>query len=181
MATRRIKMLTNNNYTQPLKVCFKKKVVITPNAAYNSIVTNVKHRACPTDDFKIQSWAKFDAENFDGIQVFAGLFKRKSFGSAASCTFKIYSISVDDNWTETLLSTQSGTALGDGRFRGIFNEASLNPVEQTGEITFKLEVELTRLGKTYSETYFFNHLGIYGSFIRLSQEVDFLSITKKDL
>lgn len=180
MASRRIKMLTNNNYTQPLKICFKRKMVICPNSAYNSILVKYNHKPC-TDDLKIQSWAKFDAENFDGIQVFAGLFKNKGFKSAASCTFSIYSISVDDNWTETLLSTQSGTALGDGRFRGIFNEASLNPAEQTGEITFKLEVELTRLGKTYSETYFFNHLGIYGSFIRLSQEVDFLSITKKDL
>lgn len=180
MASRRIKMLTNNNYTQPLKICFKRKMVVCPNSAYNSILVKYNHKPC-TDDFKIQSWAKFDAENFDGIQVFAGLFKNKGFKSAASCTFSIYSISVDDNWVETLLSTQSGTALGDGRFRGIFNEASLNPAEQTGEITFKLEVELTRLGKTYSETYFFNHLGIYGSFIRLSQEVDFLSITKKDL
>ncbi|NDD83812.1 hypothetical protein EBZ38_05940 [bacterium] len=180
MASRRIKMLTNNNYVQPLKLCFKNKMIISPGSAYNSIVTKYNHKACNGTDLKIQSWAKFDAENFDGIQVFAGLFK-KGFKSAASCTFRIYSISVDDNWTETLLSTQSGVSLGDGRFRGIFNEASLNPAEQTGEITFKLEVELIRLGKSYSETYFFNHLGIYGSFIRLSQEVDFLSITKKDL
>lgn len=180
MASRRIKMLTNNNYTQPLKICFKRKMVVCPNSAYNTILVKYNHKPC-TDDLKIQSWAKFDAENFDGIQVFAGLFKNKGFKSAASCVFSIYSISVDDNWTEALLSTQSGTALGDGRFRGIFNESSLNPAEQTGEITFKLEVELTRLGKTYSETYFFNHLGIYGSFIKLSQEVDFLSITKKDL
>jgi hypothetical protein len=181
MATRRIKMLTNNNYTQPLKVCFKNKMVITPNAAYNSIVTNVKHRACSATNLKLQSWAKFDAENFDGIQVVAGLLKNKSIRSAASCTFKVYSISVDDNWTETLLSTQSGIAMGDGRFKAMFSEVNLAPSEQTGEVSFKLEVEMNRLGQTYNETYFFNHLGIYGSFIRLSQEVDFLSITKKDL
>ena len=181
MASRRVKMLNNNNYVQPLKICFKNKMLICPGSAYTSIVTKYNHRPCDKDRYKIQSWAKFDAENFDGIQVFAGLFKNKGFKSAASCTFKIYSISVDDNWVETLLSTQVGTPLSGGRFKGMFSEVSLAPSEQTGEITFKLEVELVRLGQTYNETYFFNHLGIYGSFIRLSQEVDFLSITKKDL
>lgn len=181
MATRRIKMFTNNNYTQPLKICFKNKMVVTPGANYNSIVTKLSHRACDSDSYKIKTWAKFDAENFDGIQVVGGLIKNKTYTSIASITFKIYSISVDDNWTEALLATLPGTALGDGRFKAMFSEVNLAPSEQTGEVSFKLEVEITRLNKTYSETYFFNHLGIYGSFIRLSQEVDFLSITKKDL
>lgn len=171
-------MLTNNEYVQTLKLFFKNKLVLV-NGGYNSIVTKLTQRPSV---YQLKSWAKFNASNFDGLQFFAGILKDKtSFVSASSCSFKLFSISVDDNWTETLIATIPGTQLPDKRWKGVINQSSLNPVDTTGEISFKLQVEMTRLGETYSEIYFFNHLGIYGSFIRLSQEVDFLGITKKDL
>lgn len=181
MATRRIKMLISNTYTQTLKTCFRKKLVLVSGAGYNSIVTKLTHRSCEKTDYQVKAWAKFDASSFDGLQFFAGLLKGKSFRTAASCTFKLFSVSIDDNWTETLIATIPGTPLSDGRWKGSITQSLLNPIDTTGEISFKIQVDLTRLGKEYSEVYFFNHLGIYGSFIRLSQEVDFLSITKKDL
>lgn len=178
MATRRVKMLTNNSYIQTLKVGFKKKLVLT-SGGYNSIVTKITQKK---SEYKLQIWAKFNASTFDGLQFFAGLTKDGySFATAGSCTFKLYSISIDDNWTETLIATIPGTALPDKRWKASVSQAVLNPVDTTGEVSFRLHVEMGRVNKTYSEIYFFNHLGIYGSFIRLSQEVDFLGITKKDL
>jgi hypothetical protein len=180
MASRRIKPTINNKYVQPLKLGFKNKHIISLCNDYNSIMTKVSHKPISDSDYSIKAWLKFNAETFDGIQMFAGLMKNKQFKSIGSCTFKIYSISTDDNWVETLLVTSSGTALPDGRFKATATEAALSPAELIGEITFKMEVDITRANKNYSEVYFFNHIGIYGSFIQLKQDVDFLDITKLD-
>jgi hypothetical protein len=123
---------------------------------------------------------KFNSNTFDGVQIVAGLLKIKRFISIASCTFKIYSVSVDNLWTENLITTISGNNLGDNRFSAIVSQSVINPVELSGDITFKLEVDITRLNKTYSESFFFNHLGIYDSFLRLKQDVEYLDITKLD-
>ncbi len=178
MASRRIKNTINNNYVQPLKLSFKNKKVITLCANYNCIMTKVTHKV--SNNFKIHSWMKFNTNSFDGVQLVAGLFKGKSIKTIGTCNFKIYAISTDDNWTETLIASVAGTALTDGRFKAVLTDANLTPAELEGEISFKLEVDITRADKTFSDTYFFNHLGIYGSFIRLKQDVEFLDITKLD-
>lgn len=180
MASRRIKLTINNKYVQPLKLGFKNKHIVSLCNDYNSIMTKVSHRSVSDSDYSIKAWLKFNTNTFDGIQMFAGLMKNKQFKSIGSCTFKIYSISVDDNWTETLLVTSAGSVMPDGRFKATATESSLSPAELTGEITFKMEVDITRANKNYNEVYFFNHVGIYDSFIKLKQEVEFLDITKLD-
>jgi len=180
MASRKVKMTLNNKYVQPLKLCFKNRHVLSPSSSYNSIVTKISHRACTDQDYKVKAWMRFNSNTFDGIQMIAGLQKGKRFKSIASCTFKIYAFSVDDLWSETLLVTANGSALPDGRFQATATESTLSPVSLDGEITFKLEVDIERSGKTYTDTYYFNHIGIYDSFIRLKQNVEFLDITKLD-
>lgn len=180
MASRRVKMTLNNKYVQPLKLCFKNRHVLSPSSNYNSLLTKVSHKACIDSDYKIKAWMRFNANTFDGVQMIAGLQKGKRLKSIGSCTFKIYAFSVDDLWTETLLVTSIGTPLPDGRFTANAVESSLAPIGLDGEITFKLEVDIERSGKTYTDVYYFNHLGIYDSFIKLKQEVEFLDITKLD-
>lgn len=180
MASRRIKLTTNNKYTQPIKLGFKNKMVVTPSTSYNSILTKVSHTSIKPSDFKVKAWLRFNTDTFDGVQMVASLSKGKRNLSIGSCTFKIYSISTDNNWTETLLVTLAGTSLPDGRFTANTPESSLSPADLTGEITYKLEVDIIRGTKTYNEIYYFSHIGIYGSFISLKQDIEFLDLTKLD-
>jgi hypothetical protein len=112
--------------------------------------------------------------------MFGSLVRGKLAKTIASCTFKIYSIDVTDTWEETLLVTLSGNPINGNRFSASTSETSLAPTSLTGELSYKMEVEITRLGKTYSEEFYFNHIGIYDSFVRLKGDVDFLDITKLD-
>jgi hypothetical protein len=43
-----------------------------------------------------------------------------------------------------------------------------------------IEATIIRLGLTYRERVYLNHLGIFDSVTRLKRDVDFLSISKKD-
>ena len=180
MARRKVTMLTNNQYVQPFKLSFNNKKIITPNAAYNSIVTKVSFEKPQKRDYKVKAWLRFNSNTFDGVQLVGSLVIGKDAKSIAGCTFKIYSIDLSDSWNETLLTTVSGTAISGNRFSASVLEAALAPADLIGEITYKIEVEVTRIGKTYSDVFYFNHLGIYDSFIRLKNDVEFLNITKLD-
>ena len=180
MASRRVTMLTNNQYIQPLKVSFNNKKVITPNASYNSIVTKVSFEKPQNKDYKVKAWLRFNSNTFNGVQLVSSLVRGKDAKIIAGCTFKVYSIDLTDAWVETLRTTVSGTAISGNRFSASVLEAALAPADLTGEITYKIEVIITRLGKTYSDIFYFNHLGIYDSFIRLKNDVEFLDITKLD-
>ena len=180
MAARRIKMLTNNHYVQPLKVGFKNKMVLTPNASYNSIVVNLKHRASQESAFSVKAWLRFNSNTFDGVQMVGSLVRGRDAKTIATCTFKIYSVDVTDTWAETLLLTASGTAVNQTKFTASAPESALNPTTLTGELTYKMEVEITRLGKVYSDVFYFNHIGIYDTTVRLRKRIDFLAITKLD-
>lgn len=174
-------MLTNNQYVQPLKVSFNNKKVITPNAAYNSIVTKVSFEKPTNKDFNVRAWMRFNSNTFDGVQMVASLFRGKTAKTIATCNFKIYSVDTDDSWAETLLVSLLGTDVGANKFSASTPESSLAPKTLTGELTYKLEVEITRLGKTYTDFFYFNHIGIYDTTVRLRQDVEFLEVTKKDL
>lgn len=181
MATRRIKMFTNNHYVQPLKICFKHKMLITLGACYNNIVTNLKHKACQDSDFKVNAWMRFNTDTFDGsFQVQAFLSKNNLIKSIGSCTFSIYEINPSNLWQETLKTTIAGTPLVNGSFSGIVPESVLLPTIADGEMTYKLQVDITRQDKTFTDVYYFNHLGIYDSVVRLRKKVNFLALTKLD-
>jgi hypothetical protein len=180
MASRRVMMLTNNQYVQPLKVSFTNKKVITPNAAYNSIVTKSSFEKPTNKDFKVKAWMRFNSDTFDGVQMVGSLFRGKSNKTIVSCIFKIYSVDVDNTWAETLLVTATGSDVGDNKFSASTSELSLAPTALTGELTYKMEVEITRLGKTYTDVFYFNHIGIYDTTVRLRKRIDFLAITKLD-
>ena len=180
MASRRVTMLTNSQYVQPLKVSFNNKKVIAAGAAYNSIVTKVSYEKPQKRDYKVKAWLRFNSNTFDGVQLVGSLVRGKDTKTIAGCTFKVYSIDLTNSWVETLRTTVSGTSIPGNRFSASVLEAAIAPASLTGEMTYKIEVDVTRLGKLYSDVFYFNHLGIYDSFIRLKNDVEFLDITKLD-
>jgi hypothetical protein len=158
-----------------------RKMIITPSASYNSILFTQKHRAYNASLDEVKVWAKFNTSSFDGIQLIAWMEnKDKNVISSASCEFKVYYIDTTNNWNQTLIFTGSGTASGT-RWVASPDQAALGPNNALdGERTLMIEANLTRWGDTYKNTVYVNHLGIYDSFIRLKNDVEFLDITKKD-
>lgn len=124
--------------------------------------------------------AKFDATTFNNINLTAYLYDatKASPATAATCVFKVYKV-VDPQWSEVELFTSSGTLLTNSHFYA-------NPVLSTfgldfqGGDTLMVEATLTRLGITYRDRVYVNHLGVYDSVVRLKQDVEWLDISKLD-
>lgn len=181
MATRRIKNTINNYYVQPLKFCTRNSIVITPASSYNSVLLTKKHKSCKLrfSDQDMVVWAKFKTQDCDGINLIAFINKNNKKKQIGSCNFKVFSISVDDNWTETAILN---TTLN---FPGVsaklhVPQSTLDPLELDGEFTLSIEAEIKIRNEFYRKKIYVNHLGVYDSVFRLKQEVEFLDITKVD-
>lgn len=148
----------------------KWQMLFGPNSAFTTSTQNIRIAA------------QFDAGTFQNIKVIAYLYdaQNASVANAASCEFKIYSITTPD-WTETLLSTVSGTQLTNNYFYINPLNVSLFPVDFFGGDSIMIEATIVRLGETYRDRIYVNHLGIYDNVTRLRKDVDFLNITKQDI
>lgn len=126
--------------------------------------------------------ARFDDSTFSNLKVIAYLFDQQnaSVGNAASCQFKFYQITTPD-WTEVLLSTVNGAQLANNYFYLNPSLVSFSPINFFGGDTLMIEGTIVRLGVTYRDRVYINHLGIYDNVTRLRQDVEFLDITKKDV
>lgn len=125
---------------------------------------------------------ELDPDTLDSIRFTAYLYNPIDglIANAATCTFDIYKV-IKPGWYETLLSSVSGTIQSDNHY--FYAEkliTDFNPTEFDGGPTMMVEVNILRLGEIYKERIYINHLGIYDSFFRLKQEVEFLDVTKLD-
>lgn len=181
MAARRIKLTTNNKYTQTLKLRTGRKLVITPNNDYNSIMFTTQHRAVSPKEYQLNLWAKFAQDSFDGIHIKSFIEKDSEVFQSTNYTFDIYTVDKDSNWAETLVATKSGVPLGDGSFKCHVTSSEFpSTVDLDGEITLAIRSTCFRMGRKYTKKIFINHMGVYDSIVRLRQDIEFLDITKLD-
>jgi hypothetical protein len=129
----------------------------------------------------IKIWARFDDDTFNNIKITGYLYDQQnaSVTNAGSCTFSIYKVSLPD-WTETILTTLSGTQLANYYYYVNPTLSTFTGVDFLGGDTLMIEATAVRLGVTYRDRIYVNHLGIYDNVTRLRQDVDFLDITKQD-
>lgn len=176
MASRRVRMTTNCDYVQPMKMGLG-RLVVTHNNKYNSILLDHYHK----NEEKVgRLFAKFDGTNFDGVQMVFGLYKDFSALKCGSVSFNVYAVSLDGLFTETFIMTKSGTEQSSGLFTAQITSAELGAIELDGERTLLIKATATRARETIKEFKYFNHIGIYDNVFRLRQDVDFLDITKVD-
>lgn len=181
MATRRIKVTTNNKYTQTLKLKTGRKLVLTPNNDYNSVLFTSRHRATSPKEYQVNLWAKFAQDDFDGIHIRAFIEKDSEIFQSANYTFDVYTVSRDSNWAETFVITKPGVILADGSYKcQVVTSEFPSTVDIDGELTLAIKVNCSRIGRKYTKKIFINHLGVYDSIVRLKQDVEFLDITKLD-
>lgn len=181
MASRRIKATLNNKYTQPLKLRMGRKLVLTLNCDYNSVLFTQAHRVSPTNDYQLRVLAKFAQDNFDGIHIKSYIEKDTEIMQSANHTFDIYTVATDSNWAETFVVSKAGTILPDGSFKCSVTASDFPPsISIDGELTLAIRTRCSRQNSKFAKKIYVNHLGIYDSVVRLRQDVEFLDITKLD-
>jgi hypothetical protein len=145
------------------------QIIFGPNSAFSSSSQILKIAA------------QFDTDDFSSIKFAAYLFNTAtgSIDNAGSCTFKIYRVHPPD-WSESLIVTIPGSQLSNHYFFSDVLSTSLSPAELDGDSTLMIEATMVRLGQTYRDRIYVNHLGVYDSIVRLRNDIEFLDITKKD-
>lgn len=126
--------------------------------------------------------AKFNTDTLGNIQIVAYLYDNltASILNSADCVFNIYKVSSPD-WSEVYLQTLTGSQLPNNYYYTNPNINTFPSVNFDGEDTIMIEASVVRLGITYRDRIYVNHLGVYGSILQLRNAVDFLDITKRDL
>lgn len=181
MAARRVYSLVSNPWYQNIKVSiFKNKQILNQSTEYTCLLVKPSFKHQTEDAYSIKSWAKFETVNFDGINLITGLYKQGRLRTIGSCTFRVFAESADSLWNETLITTVSGTALSDGRFKANVTESTFGAIYLDGEVTLRIEVDVTRQDSVFKDVFYVNHVGIYGSFFLLKKDVKFLELTKLD-
>lgn len=122
-------------------------------------------------------WAKFDEVNFNGISVLANLNDDLTNKAIGTCEVTVYAIDQGNSWNQTLVATKTGAATANGTVID-FSASELPSI--LGDVTLKLSVKATRLGKTYYHTGYFNHLGSLEVTTKNRNKIKFLELTKVD-
>lgn len=129
--------------------------------------------------------AEFDTITLNKIRMIGYLYNpvTGNVDSSASVQFNIYKVTDNGTprWDDQLLTTINGTLQSNNYFFNDILISSLTGTSLDGDTTLMIEGIATRLGITYRDRIYVNHLGVYESIISLRNEVDFLGITKKDL
>jgi hypothetical protein len=126
--------------------------------------------------------AKFNENSFNDIQIIAYLYDQKNGGvaNAGTCEFKLYKVTTPD-WSDVPINTLAGSKLENTYFYINPSLSSLGSIDLQGGDTIMVEVTIFRLGVTYKDRAYINHLGIYDNLNRVKREVRFLDVTKKDI
>jgi hypothetical protein len=125
--------------------------------------------------------AELDTSDLASIRLAAYLYNpvSGSIDNSASCTFKIYRVTTPA-WTDDPIHTVNGTLQYNNYWLADVLMSSIPSANLDGDTTLMIEAVVTRLGETYRERIYVNHLGVYDSIVRLRNDVEFLDITKLD-
>jgi hypothetical protein len=147
----------------------KWQILLGPDSAFTASVLSLKVAA------------EFNTVDFANIRLTGYLYSPAAgtISSMGSCVFNIYKVTTP-NWTEQLITSVAGTDTPNSYFFAEIPTSVFIPSEMDGGPTLMVEAVSTRLGDTYRERVYVNHLGVYDSIVRLRQDVDYLDITKQD-
>ena len=130
----------------------------------------------------LKNTGQFDTTDLESVKLAAYLYNASNgtIAAGATCTFNVYRVSVS-GWTETLLGSFNGVVQTNNYFYVDIPVVSLSPAELDGDNTIMIECVFTRLSDTYRDRVYLNHIGSYGTIVKMKKQIDFLDITKQDL
>lgn len=128
--------------------------------------------------------AQLDTSTLDKIRMIGYLYNvnNGTIDNASAITFKIYKVTdiTTPKWEDQLLTTETGILQTNSYFFKDISISSLAGTNLDGDTTLMIEGTATRLGVTYRDRIYVNHLGVYDSVVRLRNDIDFLDATKLD-
>ena len=128
--------------------------------------------------------AQLDTSTLDKIRIIGYLYNpvQGSIDNAASIVFKIYRVAdiTSPKWDDQLITTITGDLQSNSYYFKDINVSLITGASLDGDTTLMIEGVATRLGVTYRDRIYVNHLGVYDSIVRLRGDVEFLDVTKLD-
>ena len=114
--------------------------------------------------------AQLDTTTLDKIR-FTGYLYNQTTGavdSSASVNFSIYKVTdiTNPKWDDQFITTLNGTIQSNSYFFAEILISALTGTSMDGDTTLMIEGTATRLGITYKDRIYVNHLGVYDSIIK---------------
>lgn len=171
-----------NEDNQWLKIDHKSRYIINHTSEWQPIFNLNSTLDNSSQVLKVA--AQLDTTTLDKIRLIGYLYNpiHGSIDSAASVQFKVYKVAdvTTPKWDESLLTTINGVLQSNNYYFTDIAISTLTGTNLDGDTTLMIETVATRLGITYRDRIYVNHLGVYDSVVRLKQDIDFLSLTKVD-
>lgn len=178
--TRKLIAQDENEENQWLKVDNSQRYIVNDNQDWQFLFGPNSELTNSAQVLKIA--AEFNKESFETIRFAAYLYNpvTGSVDNAGTMEFRVHLVTTP-NWTDNLIHTFNGTQISNNYFYGDINLSTLSPIDFFGGDTIMIEAIATRLGRTYKDRIYVNHLGIFDNAFRLKQDIEFLDITKQDI
>ncbi len=172
----------NSEENQWLKIDHSSRYIINHSSEWQPIfnVGSVLNNSAQV----LKLAAQLDTNTLDKIRIIGYLYNsvQGSIDNAASIVFNIYRVTdvVTPRWDDQLITTLTGDLQSNSYYFKDISISSLTGTSLDGDTTLMIEGVATRLGVTYRDRIYINHLGVYDSIVRLRSDVEFLDVTKLD-
>jgi hypothetical protein len=164
---------------QPLRVDHGSRYIVNNEDCWQMIFNLNSELSNTVNILKVA--AELDTNSLNKIRLVAYLWDniKDSINQASSCVFKVYKVN-QPSWSDDLVYTINGVEQLNSYLLAEVDFNAIPSANLDGDSTLMIEVTMVRLGQSIKERVYINHLGIYDSFLRLKQEVEFLDLTKLD-
>lgn len=180
---RRLVAQDNQDENQWLKVDHNSRYIVNDMSDWQWLFGPNSFLSSSKQIIKIS--AQLDTNSLDKIRLIGYLYNTThgSVDNAASVNFNIYRVTdiTTPKWQDEFIISLNGILQSNSYFFQDISISALTGANLDGDTTLMIEAVATRLGTTYRDRVYINHLGVYESFLRLKQAVEFLDITKKDI
>ncbi len=169
----------DHSICQPLRVDHGSRYIVNNDESWQMLFDLDSELSNTINILKVA--AELDTNSLNKIRVIAYLWDnvKDSINQASSCVFRIYKVN-QPSWSDDLIYTVNGTEQLNSYFLTEIDFNDIPTANLDGDSTLMIEVTMIRLGQSIKERVYINHLGIYDSFLRLKQDVEFLDLTKLD-
>lgn len=179
---RRLVAHHNNSDNQWLKVDHNSRYIQNDSTDWQFIFG--PNSALNTSGQVLKLSAQLDTSTLDKIRIVGYLYNPTTgnVDSAGSVNFSIYKVAdiTTPKWDDQLITTLTGDIQSNSYYFKDINITSLTGANLDGDTTLMIEGVAIRLGVTYRDRIYVNHLGVYSSVVRLRQDIEFLDVTKQD-
>lgn len=180
--TRTIVAQDENDVNQWLMIDHQTRYIVNSSSEWQFLFG--PNSSLNTSTKVLKAWAQLDTNTLDDIRLVAYLYNPQtgSIDTTSSVQFNIYRVEdiTTPRWNDLFITTVNGIEQSNNYFFQEINVSSLTGATMDGNTTLMIEIVAARLGVTYRDRIYVNHLGVYTSVVQLRNEVEFLDLTKLD-